>query len=117
MPFLTPLRYPGGKRRLAPVVARLLRENGLKEVHYVEPYAGSAAVAIALLLNQEAATVHINDLSRPIFAFWTMVLNDVEALCQRIERVEVTMSEWHRQRAIYDTRPQRVCLLRPAVHR
>ena len=104
MPFFTPLRYPGGKRRLAPVVMRLLEENNLRDIHYVEPYAGGAAIALAVLLGEYAATVHINDLSRPVYAFWHTVLNDTAELCQRIRLVRVTMAEWRRQRAVYENR-------------
>lgn len=104
MPFYTPLRYPGGKRRLAPAVVRLLEENRLKNVHYVEPYAGGAAVALTLLFEEYASTVHINDLSRPVYAFWHMVLHGTEELCRRVERVKVTVHEWHRQRAVYEDR-------------
>lgn len=104
MPFYTPLRYPGGKRRLAPVVMRLLEANGLRDIEYVEPYAGGASVALALLFEEYASVIHINDLSRPVYAFWYMVLNDTEALCRRIERVNVTMREWRRQRAVYERR-------------
>jgi DNA adenine methylase len=82
----------------------LLEENGLKDVHYVEPYAGGAAIALALLLEEYASVIHINDLSRPVYAFWHAVLNDTAELCHRIERVKVTMAEWRRQRAIYDRR-------------
>jgi DNA adenine methylase len=102
MPYYTPLRYPGGKRRLAAVIMRLLEANGLKDVQYVEPYAGGAAVALALLLEEYASIVHINDLSRPVYAFWHTVLNETERLCRRIDRVKVTMREWHRQRAVYE---------------
>lgn len=104
MPFYTPLRYPGGKRRLAPTVMRLLESNGLRDVEYVEPYAGGASLALALLLEEYASTIHINDLSRPVYAFWHSVLNDTANLCRRIESVEVTMEEWYRQRAVYDQR-------------
>jgi DNA adenine methylase len=104
MPFYTPLRYPGGKRRLAPTVMSLLESNGLRDVEYVEPYAGGASLALALLLEEYASTIHINDLSRPIYAFWHSVLNDTANLCRRIESVEITMAEWHRQRAVYDQR-------------
>ena len=104
MPFYTPLRYPGGKRRLAPVVMRLLEANGLKDVQYVEPYAGGASIALALLFEEYASVIHINDLSRAVYAFWYMVLNDAEELCRRIERVKVTMREWKRQRAVYERR-------------
>lgn len=101
MPYYTPLRYPGGKRRLAPTVMQFLDANGLKDVEYAEPYAGGAAIALALLFEEYASVVHINDLSRPIYAFWYSVLNDTAELCRRIERTEITMAEWHRQRAVY----------------
>jgi DNA adenine methylase len=100
----TPLRYPGGKRRLGGVVTRLLEENGLQDVQYAEPYAGGAAIAISLLLEEYASAVHINDLSRPVFAFWSTVLHDPKSLCDRISRVKVTMTEWRRQRKIYEQR-------------
>lgn len=100
MPFYSPLRYPGGKRRLSNFIKALLISNELDRVHYVEPYAGGAAVALALLFNEYADHIHINDLSRSLYAFWFSVVNDTEALCTRIKETEVSISEWHRQRAI-----------------
>lgn len=102
MPFYTPLRYPGGKRRLAQSVMQLLNVNSLKKVHYVEPYAGGTAIGLALLFQGYASTISINDLSRPVYAFWHSVLNGTEDLCHRIKRTKVTMREWSRQRDIYD---------------
>jgi len=102
MPIYTPLRYPGGKRRLAPFVGQLLEQNRLRNVEYAEPYAGGAAIALSLLFEERAACVHINDLSRPVFAFWHSVLNDAANLCQRIRSTRVSMREWERQRAVYD---------------
>jgi DNA adenine methylase len=101
MPYYTPLRSPGGKRRLVSTVTQLLGENGIKDVEYAEPYAGGAAIALALLFEEYASVVHINDLSRPIYAFWRTVLNDTAGLCKRIEGVRLTMPEWRRQRAVY----------------
>lgn len=102
MVFYTPLRYPGGKRRLLTVVTRLLRENGLTDIEYAEPYAGGAAIALALLLEDYAAVIHLNDLSRPVFAFWNAAISNTDDLCARVEATPVTMEEWHRQRAIYE---------------
>src|SRR5215211_6202291 len=104
MPYYTPLRYPGGKRRLAATVVQFLKQNGLKDVKYVEPYAGGAAIALALLLEEYASVVHINDLSRPVYAFWHTLLNDNDGLCRRLDRVKVTMREWRRQRSVYERR-------------
>ena len=41
----SPLRYPGGKRRLVPYVAALLQANALQPGVLVEPFAGGASVA------------------------------------------------------------------------
>lgn len=98
----TPLRYPGGKRRLAPLVTRLLEENDLKDVHYVEPYAGGAAIAIGLLFEEYASAIHLNDLSRPVYALWHTILNNADWLCKKIESAKVTLAEWKRRRAILD---------------
>src|SRR5262245_58221356 len=104
MPYYSPLRYPGGKRRLAPVVMHLLEVNGLKDIQYVEPYAGGASVALALLFEEYASVIHINDLSRPVYAFWHCALNDTKELCRRIELVKINMREWAKQRTVYENR-------------
>jgi DNA adenine methylase len=104
MPYYTPLRYPGGKRRLAAVVMRLLEENSLKGVQYAERYAGGAALGLSLLFGEYASAIHLNDLSRPIYAFWYMVLNHPKELCRRVQRTKVDMGEWRRQRAVYRDR-------------
>jgi DNA adenine methylase len=104
LPFYTPLRYPGGKRRLAPVVMRLLEANDLKDIEYAEPYAGGASIALALLLEEYASVIHINDLSRPVYALWHSILNGNDDLCRRLQRVKVSMAEWKRQREVYESR-------------
>jgi DNA adenine methylase len=102
MPYYTPLRYPGGKRRLLPFVMQLLETNNLQDVEYAEPFAGGAAIPLALLFEEYASIVHVNDLSRAVFAFWHTVLYEPESLCWRIGRARLTMAEWRKQRAIYE---------------
>lgn len=104
MAYYSPLRYPGGKRRLAGVVSRLLDASDLKNVHYVEPYAGGCAIGLALLMEEQASVIHINDLSRPVYSFWHFAINSPKDLVRRIERVRVTMKEWRHQRKIYENR-------------
>lgn len=99
---LSPLRYPGGKSKLANFVKLLFRANNLMDGEYAEPYAGGASVALALVLGEYASVVHINDLDRSIFSFWNAVLNDTEELCRRISQRRVSIAEWRRQRAIQD---------------
>ena len=65
----SPLRYPGGKNRLARFVASVCEKNGM-EGHYMEPYAGGPSVALYLLLNRYVREIIINDLDRSVYAFW-----------------------------------------------
>jgi DNA adenine methylase len=82
----TPLRYPGGKGKLAAYLKSIIEANRLHDGEYVEPYAGGAAIAFELLFQEYVSRIHINDLSRPIFSFWQAVLNDTNELC-RLERI------------------------------
>jgi DNA adenine methylase len=102
MPFYSPLRYPGGKRKLSNYIKLVVAQNGLLGRHYVEPYAGGAAVALALLFEGYVSHIHINDLSRSVYAFWYTVLNETDLLCFRIQSVVVTMDEWYRQRGVQE---------------
>ncbi|WP_292066072.1 DNA adenine methylase [Brevundimonas sp. UBA7664] len=98
----SPLRYPGGKGKLARFVAEVIRQNGLSDGLYVEPYAGGAAVAWELLLTGVVQRVAINDISKPVFAFWSAVLNQTDELVQLISDTEVTLAERDRLKAIVD---------------
>jgi DNA adenine methylase len=100
--YYSPLRYPGGKGKLAPFVSRLFDENGLGDGHYAEPYAGGAGVALALLFGEYASRVHINDLDRSIFSFWHSVLYEPEALCRLVTDTRLSIAEWRRQRRVQE---------------
>lgn len=102
MPFFSPLRYPGGKGKLAPFVKEIFKHNNLCDGTYVEPYAGGAAVALALLLEGYAWDIIINDLDPLVHAFWWAVLSDTDNLCSKIETTPVTMDVWHEQKAIHN---------------
>jgi DNA adenine methylase len=97
----TPLRYPGGKGKLAAYVKQIIRENKLYDGEYVEPYAGGAAIALELLLQEYVTKVHINDLSAPVYAFWKTVLNDTDALCKLIKDTRLSVASWRRQKRIF----------------
>ncbi|CAB3819721.1 hypothetical protein LMG26854_01400 [Achromobacter aegrifaciens] len=101
MNFYTPLRYPGGKGKLALYLKAILSENSLIGCRYSEVYAGGAGVAIELLLDGYVSSICINDLNTHIHAFWDCVLNRTDALCKLINDTDVNIEEWHRQKQIY----------------
>lgn len=96
----TPLRYPGGKQRLAPFLLEVMEENDLVGGHYVEPYAGGAGAGIELLLSRHVSHIHLNDSSYPIYAFWNSILTQTEEFCRRISSASMTVEEWKKRREI-----------------
>ncbi|GHT94918.1 hypothetical protein FACS1894116_09610 [Betaproteobacteria bacterium] len=101
MPVIdSPLRYPDGKTQLSPFVIDLARANDLYGGVYAEPFAGGADIAWRLLLNGDMTEVWLNDIDPAVFAFWDAVVNCSDPLCESILRTQVTIEEWHRQRAI-----------------
>lgn len=81
--------------------------NALLDGHYVEAYAGGAAIAWSLLFDEYVRHVHVNDIDPAVFAFWASVLHHTEELCRMIHDTSVNMRTWRRQRAILE---------RPADH-
>lgn len=97
--FYSPLRYPGGKNKLAGFLAKICIDNDISG-HYVEPYAGGSSVALFLLFEGFVNHITINDKDRSIYAFWYSVLNETDELCLLIERTEVTIDNWFIQKEI-----------------
>jgi DNA adenine methylase len=102
-PYLSPLRYPGGKGALAPFIGRLVSQQPRRPTTYAEPFAGGAGAALKLLVDEYVDRVILNDLDAGIAAFWRSVLGAPDALVQRIRTCKLNIAEWRRQRAVYTT--------------
>jgi len=100
MGYSTPLRYPGGKSRLANFMRLVFEENNLINGHYIEPYAGGAGIALHLLFSGHASHIHINDLSKSIYTFWQVVLEDTDNICRLINETPVDIDTWFRQKEV-----------------
>lgn len=97
----SPLRYPGGKNRLADFIRLVIQNADLKDCTYIEPFAGGAGVALSLLLDNTVDTIVINDSDKAIYSFWRSIKEEPEALIQLIYDTPITIDEWHRQKEIY----------------
>ena len=103
MRYLSPLRYPGGKARLAPFIGALVRAQDPVPTRYAEPYAGGAGAALRLLADGVVSHVHINDANPGLAAFWRTVTDSdgAKSMCRLIDQVPVSVEQWHHQRAVY----------------
>jgi len=101
--FYSPLRYPGGKNKLAAFLAKICKDNNI-DGHYIEPYSGGASVALFLLFEGYVKRITINDRDRSIYAAWHSILNRTNELCERIRETDVTLENWHTERAIQENK-------------
>lgn len=97
----SPLRYPGGKTCLYPLISKILRENRLERRHYAEPFAGGCGLALTLLYEGHVSNIHINDVDASIWAFWHSVLEHTEELIYRIRKTPITVDEWYTQQSVH----------------
>lgn len=99
-PFVSPLRYPGGKLKVVDYLKRVFEVNELCDGVYIEPYVGGASVALSLLFSEYAHEIRINDIDLSIYAFWHSVLHETDALCRMIADTPITMDIWQCQHDI-----------------
>lgn len=96
----SPLRYPGGKGKLAPFMEALIEKTGHVGGTYVEPFAGGAGIALELLEKDVVSQIVINDYDKGIYSFWKAILSETERFIEAIEKVPLSMDEWNKQHNI-----------------
>lgn len=102
--FSSPLRYPGGKTRLANFLCKAVEKNFLEneKIILVEPYAGGAGSSLKLLFSGKVNKIIINDLNKAIFAFWKIAVADTDFLINKIKKTNIDIEEWKKQKGIYN---------------
>ena len=98
----SPLRYPGGKSRLAPFISLLIQKSKIETPIYVEPFAGGAGVALSLLLNSAVDEIVINDYDKAIYSVWRALLTETDSFIKLIEDTPLSVDEWRARKRIYD---------------
>ena len=98
--FYSPLRYPGGKAKLARFMEFIIKERGYIGGTYIEPFAGGAGIAVELLLRDVVSRIVINDYDKGIWSFWKAILTETERFISEIRTVPLTINEWEKQRDI-----------------
>lgn len=106
----SPLRYPGGKSKIAPLIRLAIQQAGLNNATYIEPFAGGAGVALTLLLEGTVDQIVINDYDKAIYSFWRALKESPQELIRLIEKTPLTIEEWKHQREIYYTQNTRYSL-------
>lgn len=102
-PLISPMRYPGGKSVMFPFIENLIQNNFTKPVTYVEPYAGGAGAALALLYHNCVNEIYLNDANIAIFSFWYSLLQNSKKFLYKFNTTPPSLDEWYKQKEIFTT--------------
>lgn len=94
--LISPLRYPGGKRRLVGYLKEALRLNSFQPELYVEPFAGGASVALQLLNDGAVKTAILGEKDPLVAGFWRTVFWNHEKLIDEVLKWIPSLDEWDR---------------------
>lgn len=103
----SPLRYPGGKSKIAPLIRLIIEKADNSNITYIEPFAGGAGVALSLLIEGSVKQIVINDYDKAIYSFWRALKESPKKLINLIENTPLTINEWKHQKEIYCTQNKR----------
>ena len=106
--FYSPLRYPGGKSKLAPFMKILLNNLNMQDITYVEPFAGGAGIGLDLLYNGIVSNIVINDVDKAIVSFWKGITEETDRFIEELIKVPLTIDEWKKQKEIYNTNQKNI---------
>ena len=101
-PTLSPLRYPGGKSVMFPFLQELISKNFISPATYVEPYAGGAGAALALLWHNCVKQIYLNDANIAIFSFWHSLLRNSNNFLHKFDTIKPSLDEWYKQKEIFE---------------
>lgn len=93
--IVSPLRYPGAKRRLCGYIREVLRLNSIRPKLFVEPFAGGANVALDLLSKDLVNKIALGERDPLLASFWKVVFRDPGWLIRRIKSIPVTLEKWN----------------------
>ena len=102
----SPLRYPGGKARMARTLARIWDGIPLRpctpdlEV-WIEPFAGGAGAALALLEAGVVDEARLIEANPAIAALWRTILDEPDRLAAHVERHTPTTTSFYASRETF----------------
>lgn len=102
---LSPLRYPGGKARMAPFLTDMLTyQLSLMDLEiWMEPFAGGAGAGLALVEAGQVEELWLVEKNPALAAFWRTVVNDGDRLAARVAGTIPTLTVWQHARELVST--------------
>lgn len=95
---LSPLRYPGGKSKIAHLLYWKLSPSNIDTL--ISPYSGGASVELSLLNAGVVKRIILNDYEYGVFALFKVIKENPEALITRVLEAQLGHDDFFRSREI-----------------
>ncbi|MFN6547869.1 DNA adenine methylase [Mycolicibacterium nivoides] len=104
--WLSPLRYPGGKARMASALAEIFQSQfGLLDVEvWAEPFAGGAGAGLHLLDHGVVDEFWLTERNPALAALWRTVTGNSAELAAVVRASQPDMGTWHAARELVAAR-------------
>lgn len=89
---INPVRYPGGKAKLAPLMRDII---GSSTRTWVEPFCGGCGLALSLISNGDVEDIVLNDFDRRVYAMWHDIVCEPERLISDIVATDITVDRFY----------------------
>lgn len=107
--YVSPLRYPGGKARMAPYLAAMFAEQvSVMDVEvWLEPFAGGAGAGLSLLDDDAVGEIWLTEKNPALAALWRAMLTENETLATHVEQTvpDLDLWAWARSQVAAAARP------------
>jgi DNA adenine methylase len=98
--MLTPLRYPGSKADFVGTIHKIIQHAKLEDRHFFEPYAGSAAISLALVDAGTVRSATLVERDPLVFSFWYSLFNHTDDLICMFQELPINLETWHKLRPL-----------------
>jgi DNA adenine methylase len=94
--YVSPLRYPGGKARMAPYLEQMFAQqvSDMEVEVWLEPFAGGAGAGLSMLNDDAVGEIWLTEKNPALAALWRTMLTAPEVLSERVEQTTPDLGLW-----------------------
>jgi len=94
MKVVSPLRYPGSKRKLFNYLERVLDYNSFSPQVLIEPFVGGGSIFLNFLSRHTKSIAVIADKDELVYSFWKTLFTEPKYLINFISKVKVNLKNF-----------------------
>lgn len=94
--YVSPLRYPGGKARMAPYLEHMFAQqvSDMEVEVWLEPFAGGAGAGLSMVNDGAVGEIWLTEKNPALAALWRTMLTDPDTLATRVAQTTPDLDLW-----------------------